>query len=80
MQNLELISKFVRESGLRKISVALFFFSVLAFLVFMSKIDEKTFAELVFWIIAAVFGGNSFEHLVKAKAPKNETPPNKTPS
>ena len=72
MLSLETISKFVQTSGLRKISVSIYFFTGLSYLRAVDKLTVPAYGELVFYLILAVFAANGLEHYLKTHGRKGD--------
>lgn len=68
------LAEFIHKSGLRKISVAVYMFGLICWLLHEQRLDVKTFGDISLYLILAVFGGNSLEHFFKSKGEKNGQP------
>lgn len=51
-----------RKSGLRKVSVGLYMFSVSALLIWSKVLPPEQFVQVVTMVILGTFGGNAAEH------------------
>lgn len=67
MNRLELLAKFFKESGMRKVGSGLYMFSVLSYLVFLKALTGEEYKAIAIVIVLALMGGNAYEHAAKAK-------------
>jgi len=72
---IEQLSSILKKTGLRKIAVGLYMFTVCTALVAFSLIPAAIFAEISKYLILALFAGNALEHYVTNNpADKKEEP------
>ncbi len=65
MPTLDAIANFARTSGLRKVSVGLYMFTVTSFLIWSKVLPAEQFVQVVTMIVLGTFGGNAAEHAFK---------------
>ena len=73
MSRLEMLAKFLKESGMRKVSTGLYIYSLNAGLLYLKVMTGEEFKSLGMVVVLALMGANAYEHKKKAEA-KNDTP------
>ncbi len=64
---LEALSKFMKESGMRKVGSGLYIYSLNSVLVYLKAIDGAEFKALGVIIVLALMGANAYEHKKKGE-------------
>jgi len=72
------LTKFAKESGLRKVGSCLAVFFTCAFLLLRGVLPAADFVTVTLVVLAGLVGGNAIEHALNAKGKKNDIAPSPT--
>lgn len=75
---LPVLSKFIKESGMRKVGSCMAVFAACAFLRLRNVLPAEDFVTITLVVLAGLVGGNAIEHALnrkKPEEPKVDAPP-----